>query len=217
MGGHMGGALRESEEIASRFLEGLGFRVVERRMKVIVDGVEVSDIDMVAEKDGVRHAVEVKAGYVDVSSIRQAYVNSVLTGMKPLLVARGFSDESAVVVARRLGVQVVTLSDQLYVQPDELFELVEGAVEEALEKVTRPLSFCGNLNDEQGRVLKAIASSDDFMSSAQALGLRPDELGRVLEGLRAEGLIPRGSFQIAKVASRLLVLCQALIRADRQA
>ncbi|MGC9209976.1 MAG: recombinase RecB [Acidilobus sp.] len=207
----MGGHLRESEEIAARFLEGLGFNIVELRRKVVVDGVEVSDIDIVAEKDGVSYAVEVKAGYVDVSSVRQAYVNSVLTGMRPLIVARGFSDESAVAVAKRLGVQVLTLPDQLYAQPDELFDVVEGAVEDALERVTRPLAFCGRLDAERLRVLKAIASSEDFTSAAKDLGLRPEELGRLMEGMREEGLIPRGSFQAAKVASRLLLLCQALI------
>jgi Predicted endonuclease (RecB family) len=167
------GQLRESEEIAARALESMGFKVVERKSKVIVDNVEVSDVDIVAERDGVRYAVEVKAGYVDVSSVRQAYVNSVLTGMRPLLVARGFSDESAVAVARRLGVEVITLPDQLYVNPDELYETVEAAVEEALDRVTRPLSMCGRLSKEQVRVLSAIASSEDFYGGRQGPWAKP--------------------------------------------
>jgi len=206
------GQLRESEEIAARALESMGFKVIERRSKVIVDNVEVSDVDIVAERDGVRYAVEVKAGYVDVSSVRQAYVNSVLTGMRPLLVARGFSDEAAVAVARRLGVEVITLPDQLYVNPDELYETVEAAVEEALDRVTRPLSMCGRLSKEQVRVLSAIASSDDFMAAAKALGLSPDELGHVMEALRSQGVVPRGDFRAVRVSARLLLLCESLAR-----
>jgi len=195
------GQLRESEEIAARALESMGFKIIERRSKVIVDNVEVSDVDIVAERDGVRYAVEVKAGYVDVSSVRQAYVNSVLTGMKPLLVARGFSDEAAVAVARRL-----------YVNPDELYETIEAAVEEALDRVTRPLSMCGRLSKEQVRVLSAIASSDDFMAAAKALGLSPDELGHVMEALRSQGVVPRGDFRAVRVSARLLLLCESLAR-----
>ncbi len=210
------GSLRESEEIAAKFLEELGFRVLETRVKVVVDGVEVSDVDIVAEKGGVQYAVEVKAGYADVSSIRQAYVNSVLTGMKPLVVSRGLSDQSAEAVARRLGVQVITLPDQLYVQPDELYSIVESAVEEVLERVTRPLSHCFDLTEGQLKTLAAIASSQDFVSAARALSLSPEGLGRVLESLRSEGVIPRGDFQTVKVTARLLLLCSALRRAGEQ-
>jgi predicted RecB family endonuclease len=206
------GQLRESEEIAARALESMGFKIIERRSKVIVDNIEVSDVDIVAERDGVRYAVEVKAGYVDVSSVRQAYVNSVLTGMRPLLVARGFSDEAAVAVARRLGVEVITLPDQLYVNPDELYETIEAAVEEALDRVTRPLSMCGRLSKEQVRVLTAIASSDDFMAAAKALGLSPDELGHVMEALRSQWVVPRGDFRAVRVSARLLLLCESLAR-----
>ena len=208
----MTGQLRESEEIAARALESMGFKIIERRSKVIVDNIEVSDVDIVAERDGVRYAVEVKAGYVDVSSVRQAYVNSVLTGMRPLLVARGFSDEAAVAVARRLGVEVITLPDQLYVNPDELYETIEAAVEEALDRVTRPLSMCGRLSKEQVRVLTAIASSDDFMAAAKALGLSPDELGHVMEALRSQWVVPRGDFRAVRVSARLLLLCESLAR-----
>ena len=203
-------ALRESEVIAARVLERLGYRIVQARLKVVVDGVEVSDVDLVAEKDGERFAVEVKSGYADVSSIRQAYVNSVLTGMKPLVVARGFSDESAAVVARRLGVTVVTLPDQLYVQPDELFSLLESAVVEALEQVTRPLSKCVDLTDDELKILSSLASAPDFATAASLAGMSPDELGRVVESLRKRGVLPRGDFRTMSVSARLLLLCTAL-------
>ncbi len=203
-------ALRESELIAARVLEGLGYRILQTRLKVIIEGVEVSDVDLVAEKDGERFAVEVKAGYADVSSIRQAYVNSVLTDMKPLVVARGFSDESAEVVARRLGVRVVALPDQLYVQPDELFSIIEGAVEEALERVTRPLSRCLDLTDYNLKVLSSLASAPDFVSAASELGMSPEELGRLVESLRSKDVLPRGDFRAMSVSARLLLLCSAL-------
>ena len=203
-------ALRESEAIAARVLESLGYRIVQARLKVVVDGVEVSDVDLIAEKDGEKYAVEVKAGYADVSSIRQAYVNSVLTGMKPLVVARGFSDESAEVVARRLGVTVITLPDQLYVQPDELFSVLESAVIEALERVTRPLSRCIDLTDEELKILLSLASAPDFATAATLAGMSAEELGRTVESLRKKGVLPRGDFRTMSVSARLLLLCAAL-------
>ena len=203
-------ALRESEVIAARVLESLGYRIVQAKLKVVVDGVEVSDVDLVAEKDGEKYAVEVKAGYADVSSIRQAYVNSVLTGMKPLVVARGFSDESAEVVARRLGVTVITLPDQLYVQPDELFSVLESAVIEALERVTRPLSRCIDLTDEELKILLSLASAPDFATAATLAGMSAEELGRTVESLRKRGVLPRGDFRTMSVSARLLLLCAAL-------
>ena len=203
----MQGALRSSESIAASALESMGFSVLELHRKVIVDGVEVSDIDIVAERGGVTYAVEVKAGMADVSSVRQAYVNSVLTGMRPLIVARGFSDEAARAVASRLGVEVITLSDELVVQPDELREIVVDAVEEALERVTLPLSYCGSLSDEEVRVVRSIASAEDFAAAARGLGMTPEELGREVERLRRRGVLPRGDFRSMRLASRLLALC----------
>lgn len=207
MGVGLQGALRSSESIAASALESMGFSVLELHRKVIVDGVEVSDIDIVAERGGVTYAVEVKAGMADVSSVRQAYVNSVLTGMRPLIVARGFSDEAARAVASRLGVEVITLSDELVVQPDELREIVVDAVEEALERVTLPLSYCGSLSDEEVRVVRSIASAEDFAAAARGLGMTPEELGREVERLRRRGVLPRGDFRSMRLASRLLALC----------
>jgi predicted RecB family endonuclease len=201
--------LRASESVAASHLESMGFRVLEFHRKVVVDGVEVSDIDIVAEKNNIVYAVEVKAGLADVSSMRQAYVNSVLTGMRPAIVARGYSDEAARAVASRLGIEVIILDDQLFVQPDELRELIVDAVEEALERVTLPLSFCGSLGEEDLRAVRAIASAEDFSSAAKLLGVTAEQLGRLVESMRRRGVMPRGDFRAMRVASRLLLLCSS--------
>ncbi len=200
--------LRSSESIAAMALESMGFRVVQLHRKVSIDGVDVSDIDIVAEKDGQDYAVEVKAGYIDVSAIRQAYVNSVLTGMKPLVIARGFSDEGAKLLAQRLGVEVIVLPDLLYSKPDELRELVKDAVEEALARLLEPLSSCGSLGPEDVKVLEALASARDFAEAAQALGTTPDGLVRIVESMRQRGLLPRGSFRALRAAAMILLFCE---------
>ena len=204
----MKGTLRESESIAASVLSSMGFNVIDYHVKVVIEGAEISDIDLVAEKGGERYAVEVKAGYVDVSSVRQAYVNAVITGMKPLIVARGFSDEGARALSRALGVQVIVLPDQLVVQPDELGELVRDSVERALEDILLPLAACGSLTGEDLKVLDAIASSRSFDEAARALGVSSEELGRAVSSLRERGLLPRGGFRSLRLASILLRLCR---------
>ena len=202
---------RASEAIAESLLEDMGFRVVGRHVRIDVGGVEVGEVDLVAERGGVRYAVEVKAGPVDVSGLRQAYVNALLLGAKPLVVARGYADESAEALARRLGVEVLVLPDALPLTPEDVYETVKYAVEEALEEVLDALTRCHGLGGRELEVVRALASSETFTDAAQRLGVSVDELGSIVAGLRRKGLLrARGPFSKLRLESRLLLLCLAL-------
>jgi len=110
-------------------LEELGFKVLETRHRVIVNGVEIGEVDVVAEDgEGTRWAVEVKAGKLDVNGIRQAYVNAVVLGLKPMVVCKGFADDAARQLAELLGVRVIQLSDVFLVEDEELELVVKEAV-----------------------------------------------------------------------------------------
>ncbi len=198
---------RSSEQIAAKLLEEMGFNVIEFRRPVIIGGVEVSDIDIVAEKDGELYAVEVKAGVADVSAVRQAYVNSRITGMKPLVVARGV-DEKAQALASRLGVEIIRTPDELLVSSDELRMIVEDAVYSALVELAATLAWCGKLGSEEVRILEALAASEDLAEAAERLGVDVRELASTVSKLRERGVLPPlHGYKPLKVASLLLSLC----------
>ncbi len=73
------------EDYVAELLSRLGLKVISRRVKVTVNGgVEVGEVDIVAEDgSGSKYAIEVKSGKVDVSAIRQAYVNAKVLNAKP--------------------------------------------------------------------------------------------------------------------------------------
>ena len=60
-----------SERIAVDVLERMGFKVLERGRRIVVDGVEVGEADIIAESpSGDRYCVEVKAGRASVNDLR---------------------------------------------------------------------------------------------------------------------------------------------------
>ncbi len=205
---------RSSEGIAARVLEDLGFKILEEHHAVTVDGVEVGEVDILAERDGELYAVEVKAGRLDVGGVRQAHVNAEILGAKPLVICRGFSDSSAEALARRLGVEVILESDLFLVDPDELFAVVREAVEEALQDVLSYLAQDVELSEDELKLLGAISEADDVQDAAERLGVELRELASRLETLRAKGILPRraSSFASLRRAAKLFLAAKSLGR-----
>ncbi|MEB3851954.1 MAG: restriction endonuclease [Desulfurococcales archaeon] len=201
-------ARRASEALAAHLLEELGFRVVRLHEPVVVGGFEVSDIDIVAERGGELYAVEVKAGAVDVSGLRQAYVNSILTGMRPLVVARGFAGEEARALAERLGVEVITLPDLVAAGADEVREIVREAVLDALVEALGRLLSCPQLSEDEWRLVEAIAAEGGLPQAARRLGLSVEEAARALASMRSRAGLTGGRRLVLE--ARLLALCRLL-------
>ncbi len=199
---------RASEAYAVFLLEDMGYRVVDVRRKIMVEGVEVGEVDIVAERDGQVYAVEVKAGGLDVSGVRQAYANARLLGARPLVVARGI-DEKARTLAGELGVEVILLPDVLMAGFDELRMAVREAVESVIDEMLDFLRHCKTLRGDELEVLEALASSDSFPEAAERLGLGVDELARKVAVLGRAGVLPRGSFRRLRLASKILLACSS--------
>ncbi|ACB38961.1 restriction endonuclease [Pyrobaculum neutrophilum] len=109
-------------------LPALGLTPKATRYKIYRDGVEVGEVDILAvDQNGNTYAVEVKAGKVDVSGVRQAYVNAKLIGAKPLVIARGYADENARQLAKELEVEVVLLPDYIFLSIDDLYTAFTNA------------------------------------------------------------------------------------------
>ena len=192
------------ENIAEEVLARRGFRIVSKRYRIKVEGVDIAEVDILAEKDGERYAVEVKAGRVSVTDLRQVYANAVLLKAKPLIVCRDFSDEAARKTAELLGVEVLFLPEFLvFVTPEELVYSVKSAVKEVLlELLTLPQV---ELSSEDVRVLKAIAEADSFRDAAVKLGMEISELGRRVAELRKKRVLVGEDYSSLRLRAILLL------------
>lgn len=105
-------------------LPSLGFVPKALRYKIYRGDVEVGEVDILAtDNKGETYAIEVKAGRVDITGIRQAYVNAKLIGARPMVIARGYADEGARELAKELGVEVVILPDYFFLSIDDLYSV----------------------------------------------------------------------------------------------
>lgn len=182
-----------SERIAARVLEELGFKVIETHKKVFVNNIEVGEVDIIAsDSDGQLWAVEVKAGKIDVSGVRQVYVNSILLNMKPMIICKGFADDSAKELADKLGVRVIQLSDVFLVESEELEVIIREVVEDVLvEYLEVFLGSIHNVKPEHIEILKAIVYTSSFNEAAEKLGMDIHTFTKRLDELRTLGIIPR--------------------------
>jgi predicted RecB family endonuclease len=203
-----------SEKIALRLLEKKGFRVVEVRRKINIDGVDVGEVDAVVIDDkGERYAVEIKAGRIDVHGIRQAVVNAMILGAKPLIVCKGYADDAAETLARKLNVTVITYEDVFLVDSEELEFIVETATLEALSEVLE-LIFSPNIKIKPGDIekLRAIANSSDIFEAAKMLNTTTKELALFIKGLHTISKIAKRGWRGVQLVASLLLL-RAIIEA----
>ncbi len=210
---------RSSERIAEEVLRDMGFEVLERHHRIVVDGVEVGEVDILARsRNGELYAVEVKAGRVDVTALRQAYVNALLLGAKPMIIARGYADEAAEKLAEKLGVRVVNLSDVFLVDADELEEVVYESVSRALAELLEALSRIEALEPRYTRLLQAIAESSGLDEAAERLGVSVKELASMVAEARRKGVLPRSarSFQQLRGYARLALALLRLTSVTRR-
>ena len=190
---------RSSERIAARILEEAGFRILEEHKRVMINGVEVGEIDLVAEKEGQRYAVEVKAGRLDVGGVRQAHVNAELIGAKPLAICKGFSDSAAEALAQELGVEVLRLSELFVIDQEELETLMREVIEDVVEDLVSYLTSEVKPTEGDAKVLRTIVETSDILEAAGKLGMDVGDLARTIEGLRSRGVLPKWAKKYSSV------------------
>ncbi|HID40931.1 MAG TPA: recombinase RecB [Pyrodictium sp.] len=196
-----------SERIAFRLLEQRGYRVLETHKRIVVDGVEIGEVDALAEdSEGNLYVVEVKAGRLDIHGIRQVYSNALLLNARPLVVCKGFADESARVFAEKLGVTVIELEDVFLLDAEELEDIVYGAVLEAFSEAVRLLLDPSiRIKPEQLEMLRAIAESSAISEAAAKLGKSVRDVAKTLEWLRSLTPLARRSYRSARIAAAVLL------------
>lgn len=199
---------RSSEEIAVEFLEENGYRLIDRSTKVIVNDIEVGEVDAIVEdSSGNKYAVEIKAGTVDVNGIRQIYVNSQLLGYKPLIVAKGYADESAETLASKLGVKTYILSDRFIVDAEELETIVYSSIRRILEEVLNTL-YKPLPSTEDLIFLEKIASSRTIQELAEKTNLSIDKVVERIKEFKNKGIINHSTknYQEIRLQAQLIVL-----------
>lgn len=183
---------RSSERIAERLLESLGYTVIERHKRIIMGGVEVGEVDIIARgPEGTGYAVEVKAGRLDVSGVRQAYTNALLLNLKPMVVCKGYADDAARKLAEELGVKVIETGDYYLVSAEELEVIVSEAVSRVIDSyMTALIAPTIRLTPEEYALLEAVATSYTPSDAARSLGIRVQDLMSRISEMIAKGRLP---------------------------
>jgi predicted RecB family endonuclease len=206
-----------SERIAIGVLEELGYRVLETSKKIVLGDTEIGEIDVLVEDSrGEKYAVEVKAGRLDVGGVRQAYVNALVLGVKPMVVCKGFADEAARELAERLGVRVVQLSDVFLVESEEIYSIVREVVEEVLTEYFELFyGYTIQLKQEQYELLSVIYSSSSIEEAAEKLNVDVSTLARRIDDLRRQGIIPKwaSKYNSVRRIAQILLQKQSVISA----
>ena len=174
------------EELAKRLLEGMGFTVVEERKRIRKNDVDIAEIDLIAEKDGSLYAIEVKAGRISVTDIRQAYTNARLINASPLIICRGFADRSAKELAKELNIEVMLLPDYfLFVEPEEVINLMERSIINVLTRIIEPQVH--KIDENELELLKLFASCKSFPEAVKKSGMTASELRKLMNKLAQKG------------------------------
>ena len=199
-----------SERIAISVLEELGYKVLEVGKKIVINNTEIGEVDVVVEdSSGEEYAVEVKAGRLDVSGVRQAYVNALVIGAKPMVICKGFADDAARELAERLGVKVVQLSDVFLVESEELYSIVREVVEEVLTEYFELFyGYTVQLKQEHYELLSAIYSSTSIEEAAEKLNVDVSALAKRIDELRRQGIIPKWASKYSSVRRVAQILLQ---------
>jgi predicted RecB family endonuclease len=206
-----------SERIAIGVLEDMGFRIVETGKKIVINNTEIGEIDAIVEdQSGEKYAVEVKAGRLDIGGVRQAYVNALVIGAKPMVVCKGFADDAARELAERLSVRVVQLSDVFLVESEELYSIVREVVEEVLtEYFDLFYGYSAQLRPEHYELLSAIYSSTSMEEAAEKLNLDVSTLVKRIDELKRQGVIPKwaSKYSSVKRVAQILLQKQSVVSA----
>jgi predicted RecB family endonuclease len=208
-----------AERIATRLLESRGFCILSTNYDIMDAEEKVAEIDIIAKDDDENtYAVEVKAGNGDVNAIRQTYGNAKLAGYKPLLICKGFSDESARRAAEKLDVTVLELSEyHLILEPEELEHIVKKCVEEVFE-THGFLPYTVALEEKDKDLLRLISISSRFNEVADKLNISEKMLGRYIQDLTNRGILPKRSLSyrdLKQTASSILSRHTIMEKLDR--
>ena len=196
------------EILAEDILTNLGYRVIRRNERIKIRDVDVAEVDLIAEKNGEKYAVEVKAGTISVTDIRQAYTNAAILGYKPVIMCRGFSDESAKALADHLGVEIIKFQDFIvFSTPEEIYNIFFNTMIDVLLQIVQPL-YHSSKKELNTNMLEALAAANSLGEAAQKTGMNVKKLLSELEKAGFKKVAEHGArdFNFLKLQALLLLL-----------
>jgi len=188
-----------AERIARYILEKMGFKIIKTSERFKVDEVEIAEVDYIAESpEGEKYVVEVKAGDIDVSTIRNSYANAQILKMKPLIIGRGFSNEAAKKIAESLGVKVLQMSDFfILLDPTELEIIVRGIMTDVLNEYGFGPIYPAELDENELEFLITLSKSKDIQEFLNKTKMTNKDFGRFISTLKKKGILPEKSMKFS--------------------
>ncbi len=201
------------EDYVAELLSELGLHVIGRRVKVYSNNVEVGEVDILATDDrGEKYAVEVKSGKLDVSGVRQAYINAKMLNAKPVVVCRGFSNDSARALAESLGVKTVVLDEAVVLRVDELRAIVETVLYEFVNNLLSGVESAIKLMEKLASdELEALLECDGWGCFCERLGLSVEQCKDKIVKIRDALTTGNTSYVKVKTLIRLGILARRLL------
>lgn len=198
-----------SERIAKSILKKMGFQILEKNKKVVLNGTQVFEVDLIAkDPSGDVYCVEVKAGRIGISDIRQAYANSMVLGLKPLIICKGYADKATEVLAEELKVKVFLFPDYYcLIEPEDLDYIIREAIRDVLEEYGLvSLNVLENINKRELKILKTVSEKKTFEDCAKSLDISLEKLGEHISLMREKGLLRKteGYEGIRRQAKKIL-------------
>ncbi len=208
-----------AEEIARRLLEMYGYKVISIRQRIRINDIDIGEVDIIAEdENGERYVVEVKSGKVGVGDIKNTYATAKILNMKPIIICKDFSDESAKTAAERLKVKVIRIAKYLLIEPEELSiflkESIRGIIEDEIINIIDALM----IDQESLKFLKVIVESQNMDQLLKLSGLNSREIGRKISDLRKKCRLMKdvkGFYDLRRKAE-LIVRLQELVKIIRK-
>ena len=204
---------RSSERIAVELLEQLGYRVIDIRKKIKISGIEVGEVDAIVEDEkGEKYAVEIKAGNIDVTGLRQAYVNALILGLKPLVIAKGFADDAAQALSGKLGIKVIELSNYFLIEPEELEIIIREVFSDILAESIKIFTIHEPLSPEEKSFLENIVKNPTLYDVASSMGKNINELVKKIRYLQNKGVLPKNvkNYKLLKYYASIALLSENL-------
>ncbi|MEB3825393.1 MAG: endonuclease NucS [Desulfurococcales archaeon] len=168
---------RASIRIATQILRDEGFTILDTGLKVKRNDREIGEIDILArDSSGECWAVEVKSGYADINGVRQAYVNSLLVKCHPMLVARTYSNDDVLELAKELGVELRFLDDLYLSDPIELKVIMEESLSHIWSRQMSLLECARELSPRAMLTIRALAGNPKSVDYNSIIELIDEEL-----------------------------------------
>jgi len=184
-----------AERIARRIIEGRGFSIIATNYKINSKGENIAEIDIIAEKNGEKYAIEVKSGRANLTTVRQAFANAQLAGLRPMIICKK-CDDATKIAAKKLGVEIIEFSEYyLLLEPEEIESIVKKCMEEIMDEYG--LSNLAIVDEETINFLKIISQSKSFEEASDMLGISEEEMGKKIAELAKRGVIPRRSLSFS--------------------